>query len=94
MKVLDEYWLAFPNYDGNGRYLSMGNLLKNANVGMLFIDFENPGRVRVQGEAEVNEDDPLLPSYPGAQFIVRVRANSETAADLPAMCEANCDDSL
>jgi predicted pyridoxine 5'-phosphate oxidase superfamily flavin-nucleotide-binding protein len=74
VRVLDQHWLAFPNYDGNGRYLTMGNLRKNPNVGMLFIDFEKPSRVRVQGEAQILEDDELLPSYPGAQFIVRVRA--------------------
>lgn len=74
VRVLDEHWLAFPNYDGNGRYLTMGNLVKNPNVGLLFIDFENPGRVRVQGQAQINEEDELMASYPGAQFIVRVRA--------------------
>jgi predicted pyridoxine 5'-phosphate oxidase superfamily flavin-nucleotide-binding protein len=75
VRVIDDHWLAFPNYDGNGQYLSMGNLRKNPNLGLLFIDFENPGRVRVQGEAEIRENDELLPSYPGAQFIVRVHAN-------------------
>lgn len=74
VKVLDEHWLAFPNYEGNGRYLSMGNLKINPHVGLLFIDFESPSRVRVQGEVEVREDDELTPCYPGAQFIVRVRA--------------------
>jgi predicted pyridoxine 5'-phosphate oxidase superfamily flavin-nucleotide-binding protein len=74
VRVLDEHWLAFPNYDGNGRYLSMGNAMKNPNIGMLFIDFENPGRVRVQGEAHIHEEDDLLVDYPGAQFVVRVRA--------------------
>lgn len=74
VRVIDESWLAFPNYDGNGRYLTMGNLKENPNVGLLFIDFENPGRVRVQGEAHISESDELLDSYPGAQFIVRVRA--------------------
>lgn len=74
VKVLDKNWLAFPNYEGNGRYLSMGNLKVNSNVGLLFIDFENPMRIRVQGEAEIREDDELLMQYPGAQFIVRVQA--------------------
>lgn len=74
VRVLDEHWLAFPNYEGNGRYLTMGNLLKNPNVGMLFIDFEKPHRVRVQGHAHITEDDDLLSMYPGAQFIVRVNA--------------------
>lgn len=75
VRVLDEHWLAFPNDDGNGRFLTMGNIKKNRNVGLLFIDFEDPGRVRVQGEAHIAENDDLLESYPGAQFVVRFRAN-------------------
>src|SRR6188768_4597830 len=38
VRVLDEHVLAFPNYDGNGMYLSLGNLRVNPHVGMLFID--------------------------------------------------------
>lgn len=74
VRILDERMLAFPNYDGNGRYLSMGNLMVNPNVGMLFIDFEGQLRVRVQGTASIDESDHLLGDYPGAQFIVRVHA--------------------
>ena len=74
VRVLDEHVLAFPNYDGNGTYLSMGNLLRNPQVGILFIDFESPKRLRVNGIATIDDDDPLLVSYPEAQFVVRVRA--------------------
>jgi predicted pyridoxine 5'-phosphate oxidase superfamily flavin-nucleotide-binding protein len=74
VRVVDEHTIAFPNYDGNGMYLSMGNLLKNANVGLLFIDFEHQWRMRLNGEASIDEHDPLMASYPEAQFIVRVRA--------------------
>jgi len=73
VRVLDERTIAFPNYDGNGMYLSMGNLVKNPNVGLLFIDFEGRRRMRVNGVASIDEHDPLLAGYPGAQFIVRVR---------------------
>jgi predicted pyridoxine 5'-phosphate oxidase superfamily flavin-nucleotide-binding protein len=72
VRVLDDRWLAFPNYDGNGKYQSMGNLLKNPHVGMLFIDFEQQRRLRLQGTATICDDDALLPAYPGVQFIVRV----------------------
>lgn len=75
VRVIDDHWLAFPNYEGNGRYLTMGNLLVNPHIGMLFIDFEKPHRVRVQGEAKLVYDDDLLPEYPGAQFMVRVRVS-------------------
>jgi len=76
VRVLDEKTVAFPNYDGNGMFLSMGNLRVNPHVGMLFIDFvsERPSRLRVNGVASVDEADELLASYPEAQFVVRVSA--------------------
>jgi len=52
----------------------MGNLLHNPQVGILFVDFTSPKRLRVNGIATIAEDDPLLASYPEAQFVVRVRA--------------------
>jgi predicted pyridoxine 5'-phosphate oxidase superfamily flavin-nucleotide-binding protein len=76
VRVLDERTIAFPNYDGNGMYLSMGNLLVNPNVGLLFVDFtaKSPSRLRLNGTASVDEHDELLPAWPGAQFVVRVAA--------------------
>jgi predicted pyridoxine 5'-phosphate oxidase superfamily flavin-nucleotide-binding protein len=76
VRVLDERTVAFPNYDGNGLYLSMGNLAVNPHVGMLFVDFvaARPSRLRLNGVASVDEDDELAGEYPGAQFVVRVRA--------------------
>lgn len=73
VRVVDDRTIAFPNYDGNGKYQSMGNLLQNPNVGILFIDFEGQLRLRLQGEASIDENDPLLAEYHEAQFIVRVR---------------------
>jgi len=76
VRVLDEHVLAFPNYDGNGMFLSMGNVLANPHVGLLFIDFVSarPSRLRVNGIASIDSKDALMESYPEAQFIVRVRA--------------------
>ena len=74
VRVVDERTLAFPNYDGNGMYLSMGNLAVNPAVGLLFIDFERQRRMRVDGTASVRADDELVALYPEAQFVVRVLA--------------------
>jgi len=74
VRVLDEHTVAFPTYDGNGMYLSTGNVLVNPNVGMLFINFERGRRLRLNGVASIDEQDELMESYPEAQFIVRVRA--------------------
>jgi uncharacterized protein len=73
VRVLDERTIAFPNYDGNGMYLSMGNVRQNLEVGMLFINWEKPHRLRLNGQAAIDPDDPLVKEYPEAQFIVRVR---------------------
>jgi uncharacterized protein len=76
VRVLDPQTLAFPNYDGNGMYLSAGNVLVNADVGLLFIDFERGHRMRLEGTASIDVDDPLRGDYPEAQFVVRVRARA------------------
>jgi predicted pyridoxine 5'-phosphate oxidase superfamily flavin-nucleotide-binding protein len=74
VRVVGERQLAIPNYDGNGMYLSWGNVNVNPHVGLLFIDFTAQRRMRVNGTAVINSDDALLDSYPEAQFVVRVTA--------------------
>ena len=74
VSVLDERTIAFPNYDGNGMYLSMGNVLVNPEVGLLFVAFERQRRLRLNGSASIDADDELMQLHPEAQFIVRVAA--------------------
>ena len=74
VRVLDEHTIAFPVYDGNGMYLTAGNLLATKKVGLLFIDLEGRKRMRLNGTASIDDDDPLLPEYPEAQLVVRVHA--------------------
>jgi uncharacterized protein len=74
VRVVDERTVAFPNYNGNGMYLSMGNVLRNPSVGLLFIDFEKGRRMRLEGEASIDPGDALMHDFPEAQFVVRVRA--------------------
>ena len=72
VRVVDERTLAFPSYDGNGMFLSLGNVAANPEIGMLFIDLVEGNRLRVQGRASLHLDDPLLAEYDGAQLVVRV----------------------
>ena len=74
VRVTGEDELAFPSYDGNGMFRSLGNVLVNPSVALLFIDFERPNRLRVNGRASIAEGDSLLDAFPGAQVVVRVRA--------------------
>jgi uncharacterized protein len=72
VRVIDTRTLVFPNYDGNGMYISMGNTAENPHVGLLFIDFENQKRLRVNGLAEMVAASSVDPPYPEAQFVVKV----------------------
>jgi hypothetical protein len=69
--------LAFPDYDGNGMFKSLGNVVVNPAVGLLFLAMgPAPRRLRVNGEATVSRDDPLIAGFAGAQLIVRVKARA------------------
>jgi predicted pyridoxine 5'-phosphate oxidase superfamily flavin-nucleotide-binding protein len=69
VRVLDDRTIAFPSYDGNGMYLSAGNIVANSHVGILFIDFEAQKRLRLNGVATQSDD---VGDFPGAQFVWRV----------------------
>lgn len=73
VRVTGENELAFPSYDGNGMFLSMGNIARSRQIGMLFMSFERPHRLRVQGTASVSRDDPMMSRYREADLLVRVQ---------------------
>lgn len=72
VRVLDDRTLAFPSYDGNGMFRSLGAILEEPRVALLFIDYARPDRMRVQGRGELTDDPELLASFEGAQLVVRV----------------------
>jgi predicted pyridoxine 5'-phosphate oxidase superfamily flavin-nucleotide-binding protein len=72
VRVLDPQTLVFPSYDGNGMYLSMGNVAATGKVGMLFIDLSSPKRLRVNGTARIEPASFVTPPYAEAQFVVVV----------------------
>jgi len=72
VRVLDANTLAFPSYDGNGMYFSMGNIAGNPEIGCLFIDFERPFRLRLQGRAALVKDGPLMHHFKEAELVVTV----------------------
>ncbi len=72
VRVLDASTLAFPGYDGNGMFYSVGNIDAQGKVGMLFIDFETPNRLRVQGNARLVRDHPLMADYPESRYLILV----------------------
>jgi len=71
--VIDESTLAFPLYDGSGMYMSAGNVLVNEFVSLLFVDFQQQARLRLNGSAFVQDNDPLLERWPEAEMVLRVK---------------------
>src|SRR3954464_5833300 len=71
VRVTDPSTIVFPSYDGNGMFLSMGNIAGDGRIGLLFMDFETPHRVRVHANAVIARHRALLDSSPGADLVVR-----------------------
>ncbi|ACL55704.1 pyridoxamine 5'-phosphate oxidase-related FMN-binding [Methylobacterium nodulans ORS 2060] len=72
VRVLDAQTLALPSYNGNGMYLTAGNLSANPKVGLLFVDFERPHRLRIHGTARLVRSGAELGAHPGAEFLIRI----------------------
>jgi uncharacterized protein len=68
----DDKTMLFPCFDGNGMFFSMGNIATTSHIGMLFMDFVTPSRLRVQGDAQLTDDPAIVGLWPGAQFAVKV----------------------
>jgi predicted pyridoxine 5'-phosphate oxidase superfamily flavin-nucleotide-binding protein len=75
VRVVNPKTLIFPSYNGNGMFLSTGNIMDSEKIGMLFINFEKPSRIRIHGEASINLEDEALKDFPGAELIVRVNVH-------------------
>lgn len=76
VRVVDSKTLIFPSYDGNGMFMSMGNITATGKIGLLFMDFETPHRVRVQATATAFTEGQLLENFPGAQMAVCATVDS------------------
>ena len=73
VKVINSKTLVFPSFDGNGMFMSMGNIKENKNVGLLFIAFDKPHRLRVHGKASVSKDKNLLKDFKEAELVVKIK---------------------
>lgn len=60
VKALDERTVAYPEYRGNGVMASLGNILENPHVALLFIDFADQIGLHINGRARIVENDEFL----------------------------------
>ncbi len=76
VKVSSEQSISFPLYDGNGMFLSGGNIEATAKIGMLFIDFERPDRLRLHATATLSQSPEVLDQFPGAQLVIEATVDN------------------
>jgi len=80
VRVVGKSELAWPDYDGNRMYRSLGNIRENPKVGLLFLRFDGrahglpAARLRVNGSARIDEDSDAIAGLRGAKRLVVVRA--------------------
>lgn len=70
VKVLNNRRLAFPDYAGNNHFNTIGNLVLNPGVGLLFVDFATGGMLQITGRACIDWDSDSVAEHPGAQRLV------------------------
>jgi predicted pyridoxine 5'-phosphate oxidase superfamily flavin-nucleotide-binding protein len=76
VRVVSSQTLRFPLYDGNGMFLSAGNVQATSKVGLLFISFEVPHRLRIDGMASLSRTNEDLAEYPGALLVASIAATA------------------
>ncbi|KEO81089.1 pyridoxamine 5'-phosphate oxidase family protein [Tumebacillus flagellatus] len=92
VRVLDPRTLVFPDYPGNGLYQSLGNLVENPHLGLLFLDFEKGQRLRVNGTARLSTEPEDLQLFPGALSVVFVTVSevyTNCSKRIPKLVKAN-----
>lgn len=73
VKIVGPGVLEYPEYDGNSMYRTLGNILQNPNIGLLFVKFDGRTlRMRINGRATILQDGESLSRHHGARFVVRV----------------------
>ncbi len=72
VRILSTKQLVFPDFDGNGAFMSLGNILQNPHVGMLFIDFSDGARLRVNGTAQVHDSGEVMSLFDKAPRVIVV----------------------
>lgn len=53
VELVDGNKLKIPDYQGNSMYNTLGNIMENSKVGLLFIDFETGDLLQLTGKAEL-----------------------------------------
>jgi hypothetical protein len=70
VRVRDEKRIAFPDYNGNSMFNTLGNVTVNPHAGLLFIDFDSGRTLQLTGRASIDWSPERVRTFPGAERVV------------------------
>ena len=70
VRVVDERHLAFPDYNGNSMFNTLGNLTVNPHAGLLFIDFDSGRTLQLSGRASIDWNATRIAKFAAAERVV------------------------
>lgn len=73
VRIGDDGALTIPDFAGNLFFNTLGNILANPRVGLVFADFESGDMLQLSGDAEVVLDSPEIAAFQGAERLWRFR---------------------
>ena len=68
--VIDERRIAFPDYNGNSMFNTLGNVTVNPHAGLLFIDFDSGRTLQLTGRASIDWNPERVRTFPGAERVI------------------------
>ena len=72
VKIKSDTSLVLPDYAGNNLFNTIGNLVMDPRVGLLFIDFEHGSMLQITGKAEIDWDSSEINKYTGAKRLINI----------------------
>ena len=76
VEVTDKHTLQFPDYSGNNHFNTIGNLVEDPRVGLLFVDFAGGHLLQLSGRAEIDWDSPAVEAIPGARRLISIQVEA------------------
>jgi predicted pyridoxine 5'-phosphate oxidase superfamily flavin-nucleotide-binding protein len=70
VRIVDERHLAYPDYNGNSMFNTLGNLTVNPRAGLLFIDFDSGATLQLTGRASIDWSPDRARKFAGAERVV------------------------
>ncbi|ASC70109.1 hypothetical protein XM38_010390 [Halomicronema hongdechloris C2206] len=85
VRVEDDQTLIFPDFTGNFHFNTVGNILLNPSVGLLFIDFDTRDLLYLTGQADIIWEGEEVTAFLGAERFIRIHVEAwqRVAASLP-----------